>query len=361
MSAESSQWLNTMILIGMTEQRGNAWHYRAADQGTESNHYTGAIPVADVIRRLFNFTVEKTPLTMSVPTDDLMAADGMDDNGIPFSRMPVTEFVAFRHSATGHVFTVGGKDRAVHQYQDWLIDGLGSIVGTERDDLVISSAGLLRKGGRAWVEVSIPETIHDSETGFSFRPNVVGATGHDGTLATTYARTVTATVCDNTLAWNLGEAANAGLMLKIKRTVNSNLKLRDARNTLAIVENTGDVFTAGIRELAKIKVSDRVWQEFTGIWAPTSDDPNKAASNTRAERKREEITGLWNNSPMVTPWRGTALGVVQAVNTWQHHLSEIRGSDRVTRNSELALSAKGVNSMDTGTVELLNRALATVG
>lgn len=30
MSAETLEWLNTQTLIGYTERRGNAWHYRAA-------------------------------------------------------------------------------------------------------------------------------------------------------------------------------------------------------------------------------------------------------------------------------------------------------------------------------------------
>src|SRR5262245_50737583 len=62
MSQESMAWLNQMTLIGFTEKRGTAWHYRAADQGEEPNHYPGAIPVDDVLRRLFNFEVVERPV-----------------------------------------------------------------------------------------------------------------------------------------------------------------------------------------------------------------------------------------------------------------------------------------------------------
>ena len=55
MSAETSTWLNTQTLIGFTDQRGHAWHYRADDQGDEPNHYPGAVPIADVGRRLFGW------------------------------------------------------------------------------------------------------------------------------------------------------------------------------------------------------------------------------------------------------------------------------------------------------------------
>ena len=55
MSQETSTWLNTRTLIGFTDQRGHAWHYRADDQGDEPNHYPGAVPVDDVHRRLFGW------------------------------------------------------------------------------------------------------------------------------------------------------------------------------------------------------------------------------------------------------------------------------------------------------------------
>ena len=56
MSQETSRWLNTRTLIGFTDKRGNAWHYRADEQGTEPNHYPLAIPTEDVRRRLFAWT-----------------------------------------------------------------------------------------------------------------------------------------------------------------------------------------------------------------------------------------------------------------------------------------------------------------
>ena len=48
MSQETSQWLSTRTLIGFTDKRGNAWHYRAEEQGTEPNHYPLAVPAEDV-------------------------------------------------------------------------------------------------------------------------------------------------------------------------------------------------------------------------------------------------------------------------------------------------------------------------
>ena len=67
MSRETLQHLNTNTLIGHTSHRGTAWHYRAEQQGAESNHYPDAIPVEDVKRRLFDWTADSRPIAVEHP------------------------------------------------------------------------------------------------------------------------------------------------------------------------------------------------------------------------------------------------------------------------------------------------------
>ena len=69
MSRETIEHLNTNVLIGNTDQRGHAWHYRAEEQGDESNHYPGAIPIEDVQRRLFHWEAASCRMAMEVPAD----------------------------------------------------------------------------------------------------------------------------------------------------------------------------------------------------------------------------------------------------------------------------------------------------
>jgi Domain of unknown function (DUF932) len=64
-------------------------------------------------------------------------------------------------------------------------------------ELGISSAGLLKDGAIAWVEIGMPDSITTPER-VTFRPNVLAATSSDGSIATTFERTITDTVCDNT-------------------------------------------------------------------------------------------------------------------------------------------------------------------
>ena len=70
MSAETSTWLNTRTLIGFTDQRGHAWHYRSSDQGDEPNHYPGAVPIDDVRRRLFDWNATTADVFAEYLTND---------------------------------------------------------------------------------------------------------------------------------------------------------------------------------------------------------------------------------------------------------------------------------------------------
>ena len=67
MSRETLQHLNTNTLIGNTDARGHAWHYRAEEQGDETNHYPGPIPVEDVQRRLFCWQAQSRRVAVEVP------------------------------------------------------------------------------------------------------------------------------------------------------------------------------------------------------------------------------------------------------------------------------------------------------
>lgn len=190
MSAETSTWLNTKSLIGMTANRGNAWHYRAEDQGAESNHYDGAIPVADVARRLFNWEPLSVPVSITLPAsyEDMTTVDA---DGKPVKMVTVADRQAIVHPHTLETFGVFKGGYTIHSYQTWLLNEVSNILS---DTLSVSSAGLLRGGAIAWVEVSVPDTIETPE-GVTFRPNLLAATSLDGSLSTTYKRTITNTVC----------------------------------------------------------------------------------------------------------------------------------------------------------------------
>jgi hypothetical protein len=60
-----------------------------------------------------------------------------------------------------------------------------------------------------------------------------------------------------------------------------------------------------------------------------------------ATNKRDRLTSLWTRDPRVAPWSGTAYGVLQAFNTYDHHFSSVRsGVHRAQRNMSDVLTGK---------------------
>ena len=51
-----------------------------------------------------------------------------------------------------------------------------------------------------------------------------------------------------------------------------------------------------------------------------------------ADNKRDALEQLYRHDNRVAPWAGTAQGVLQAVNTYEHHEGTVRGATRAERN-----------------------------
>lgn len=317
MSRETLEWLNTMTLIGHTDRRGEAWHYREALQSGAPNHYGGAIPVDDVHDRLFTWHGVSRRVAVEVPVTEFVDADHYDVEGQP-SRWAVIEGrVALGRSDrdTGDIFGVVSTQYTLHQYSDWLVTSVASLLG---DDLSISSAGLLKRGAVAWVEVSVPENRSTAE-GVEFRPNLLATTTMDGSGATIYKRTITDVVCDNTRAAALKEN---GEQLTVRHSKHSELKLENAHDAVQLVQSAADDFSAQVAALCKIRVTDKQWGMFLDRMVPLRSKTARPSSDyyqRLKEQKREELAFIYHHDPRCAPWKGTAHGVVQAVNTWEHH------------------------------------------
>jgi phage/plasmid-like protein (TIGR03299 family) len=332
MSSETSEWLNRNVLIGYTDKRGHAWHYRASAQGGEPNHYPGPVPVEDVRRRLFDWSCLRGRVLVHTDTHGLRH----DDHEI-----------AVVASDNGDILGYFTEDYQIHQYQDWLLEKVVSILD---DGLSIGSAGLLKDRKQAWVSVEVPDSITTPE-GVQFRPHLLACTSHDGSLKSTYKRVVTNVVCDNTMAAGLAET---GQVIKFKHSKNSRFRTVDVRNALEIVMTAAEEFQAEVRALCQIDVSDRTWQRFLQAHLPAGDSPR---SQTRARTIRSELHRLWSSDERVTPWRNTAWGVLQAVNTHKHHYSPVRGATRAERNFSRAVGSE-IRDLDTSTIATLDKVLA---
>lgn len=333
MSQETSNWLNNNTLIGFTEKRGNAWHYRKSEQGVESNHYVGAIPVADVRRRLFDAEYIEVPVTFEVGGKVYV-----DPTSKHIVRVPVTG-----EPARMGTFKNGYK---IHGFDEWLVRNVENILDTSSEDgLQIGNAVLLKNGAVAAVQFETPET--HKVAGVEFRPFITAATSLDGSLATTYITGAQLVVCDNTLSAALGSADGK---YKVRHSSQSLGQIETVRDALGIVYATTEDLMAEIYHLTDQSVSDKVWGAFLDTVAAVPE--GKGRGVTLAQNKRDALQGLWASDERVSPWAGTAFGVVQAMNTFDQHFANVRNVSRPERNA-LNLVKGEFQKTDANTLALL--------
>jgi len=85
----------------------------------------------------------------------------------------------------------------------------------------------------------------------------------------------------------------------------------------------------------QVEVTHSRWDAFLDAHIPrvhsTNGLPLSGRSQTMADTKRDSLNTLYRPDPRVSPWVGTAHGVLQAVNTYEHHEGVVRG-ERTERN-----------------------------
>lgn len=326
MSSETREWLATNTLIGMTERRGNAWHWRKGDD----NHYTGGIPVQEVRDRLFGWPA----------VTGTVSATALTDTGV--LRSDATDKKAVMHGRTGEILGIHGSTYKIHQYDQWLIDNVATLLDA---DLVIGSAGVLQGGRKAWVQIELRDTLEVA--GEQLRPFLTAATAHDGSMATSYVTGAIRTVCDNTLSAALHVADTS---FKVRHSTNSLSKIGKARDALGIVHQVAEEFEDEVKALTSRVVTDAQWKEFVERYSAPSS--NTERSKSMAQTKVSQLNRLYRYDERVAPWAGSAWGVLQAVNTYGQHVKTVKGTTRDQRNQLNALNGT-IRKEDQAALDLL--------
>lgn len=354
MSQETQEWLENNILVGYTDRRGNAWWDRGAMRADGTpNHYEGPIPIMDVEQKLFDWEPIELPVFTGVPI--------ANEDGIGYAHVldEKRKAIAPNDDPT-HTFGIFSTDYQPHGPKEWLITNVADLIGAE-NDLNISSAGQLKGRAIPFVEISVPDTFHTPE-GIDFRANLLATTSFDGSVATTYKRTATLTVCDNTWRAAMGEK---GQQFKRRHTARSNDKAvqDEARQALNLLYGSMESIAAELTRLCEWTISDVQFKEvlrLSTLDPKTGKAPEGKRGVTVSERKLEEIEALYRHDPRVAPWAGTAFGTVQAFNTWNHHTrATYKGTDRAERN--MLNTIKGDHDKwDAEVLAMLEQAYATV-
>lgn len=235
-------------------------------------------------------------------------------------------------SDTLDVLSIPKRSYQVHPYRETLLANVEKILGP---GLIVAGAGLLNNGAVGFVQIATEERHHVA--GLEHEPFLTAITSLDGSYATQYGTGTTAIICRNVLQLATGEMAGE----KIRHTAHSAARVTDAVDALSIVAELTRNTNAALAALAAEKVTDARFDRWMRAYVP---DPKPGQETKRragqVEKVRGELRGLWTGDERVAPWRGTALGVLQAANTHLHHLSIVRNTTREARNAENAINGK---------------------
>ena len=188
---------------------------------------------------------------------------------------------------------------------------------------VFETAGSLGNGQRVFMTMKFPETM--SCGGVDLINNyIMAVNSHDGSSAFTVAVTPIRAVCTNTVRLALQQAKSK---ISLKHTAGATAKVQQARETLGIVFKYQEAFEKEIEEMLSIKITDKQFQHFIEALVP---EPKKKDASERqinsAEKKRSELTGLWN-APTQQNIAGTAWAAYNAAVEWADWVKPVRGAD----------------------------------
>lgn len=338
MTRESYGWLAKNVLAGFQApeyHRPVWWHMLAESEGHTPRTWEKAVPFEDVHELVAGWE----PTISSLFDEDMQ---------------PVKTHKLVK---TPDGQAVIGIDHVLHLYGEWLTGTIRECIG---DEAQISSAGLLANRMQAWVTIERPETAK-GPGGVDFSPFITFSTSLDGSMASLVNQNFQLPICDNTMSI----ARQQGIAFKHTKFSESKLGLYRSVVTSLMQGETN--FRAILDQLLTEEVSDKQFSKVLDALVPLGAD-DKPAKRTRSERKRQEITTLYRTDLRVRQWTGTAFGVVQAVNTWNQHLSQLRNTTgvemtdtdlRAMRNyADRMRSPKG-KSEDEQTIDILKGVLDT--
>jgi len=312
-SAYSTQYLNENMFVGYVAERGPAWW---AENGQAKHQYEMDVPEKDVRELLWPWTAKKS--TTMVETDSGEFMPLRDYRGKTRN--------ALVRSDNGMMLGIMGEGYPDHGYNERLLDNLTAILDGE---VKIGSAGLLKGGAVGFVQMETPDTVVSAATGEKYRPFITGMSSFDGSLATGFKAGCTRIVCDNTFASFRSES---GAQVKFKNTANSAIKIATAREALDILFETSTEFDQQVSKLLAQEVTAAQFDKILNLYIPVPEEKGKG--QTQAINSHDSIRMLYDTDERVAPWSGTEWGTLQAFNTYEQHLTSLRGSmERLERNT----------------------------
>lgn len=344
------QWLNEGNILVNTDVAVPWWKDDAIiaefiANGGESPFYSGNIPVAEVLRRLFTFQINSRQACYLEPVGTDHPA--VDDQGNKFPTITVND-QKFMVVSGGAARRIGPSDApdswywgtdgyTPHQFDEWLLNAPAKLLASDSSELGIVSAGLLSGRSVAWVQIGIPEWITTPE-GIAFRPYIMATSAANGKTSTGYFMGSNIGVCDNTVTAFQNSAEREGRVFKVKHTSNSLIRLSDVHEALKLIDTHAQTMGEAISYLVNTPMSESQWSSVMETVCPLPAESGRG--QTMAQNKRDKLDELYRYDIRCQP-QGTAWAAAQAVNTFNQHYSTVKGDvHRAERNMLAEIAGK---------------------
>jgi phage/plasmid-like protein (TIGR03299 family) len=318
MTAESYQWLAKNVYAA-----GEPWWAKYAKaEGHELHLYENEVPFEDAEQLLAGWEPQPVGLLDEDTVRDAINAGLTGDDlirALDPARLDTHKLL--KASDTRERMDVTSIEYNPHLYRNWLTGTVKECIG---DDVIIKSAGMFQNRNQAFVNIERPDSAVGPD-GIKFSPFISLSTSYNRTMASLINQNTQLAVCDNTLRIAQGQ----GLASKIRHTSLSHLRLGEHRGVAARLAAGETDFRAELERELAVKVSDIEFSRFIDKFVPIDEVNDHPKKKARSERVRQELTQLYNSpDERIQGWRGTEFGVVQTVNTWQQHMSQLKNGTK---------------------------------
>ena len=200
------------------------------------------------------------------------------------------------------------------------IDGLHFVQGIIDNGMVeLANAGTFDEGRSVFL---LAKTQGLTIGGEKIAPYVVFSNSHDGSGKVKAALTTIRVICKNTLSLALKTAPRVWAVTHTKSAIDH---MKAAMDSMNFIGTYLTEYPAQVERLMETQISDKQLAEITNRLYPI---PVATKSNTTAVRnataERDIFERVYNDTPDLRAWHGTAWGVLGAVTDMASHREPLR-------------------------------------
>ena len=246
----------------------------------------------------------------------------------------------------GEVLAVNDKFITYSEYPDGKMEALG-VVGNrytpiqnhdafdllnnivDESGAIFDHAGRVGNGERCWISMKMPENIVVANGQDELETYMTCINSHDGSSSFRIYTSFLRLICTNGLT-----RETKGSEITLRHTVNSIIKVQEAREALQLVFAEQAEFENEINAMLGIKMTDKDYKNFVESLLPVVPEDATLRKQNSVEETRSELLGLWK-APTQQPVANTAWAAYNAVAEYVDWFKPVRKTETMKSTNRL--------------------------